>query len=179
MTITPRHLAALAGTFFAATAVIDIPHEQAQPFATATDWVLEALFALALGFAAGTLWGHSATAPTRGRRIAWRVPALGYTVLAVTAGATHVAGHDVGGPAFPIGLLLVMGGSVALLVLDLRRRVDPRGAGMVLVAAIVVMAVLGDGWGLIPWSAGWFALTALLRPETALRESPTTQPVPA
>ena len=177
MTITPRHLAVLAGTFFAATAVIDIPHEQAQPFVSPTDYVLEAIFALALAFSAAALWSHGSSTRTRGRRIAWSVPALGYTVLAVTAGATHVAGQDVGGPAFPIGLLLVMGGSLALLVLDLRKRLEPRGAGIVLVAAVVVMAVLGEGWGLIPWSAGWFALAALLSP--ARVGAPVREPVAA
>ena len=177
MTITPRHLAVLAGTFFAATAVIDIPHEQAQPFVSPIDYVLEAIFALALAFSAAALWSHSSSTRTRGRRIAWSVPALGYTVLAVTAGATHVAGQDVGGPAFPIGLLLVMGGSLALLVLDLRKRLEPRGAGIVLVAAVVVMAVLGEGWGLISWSAGWFALAALLSP--ARVGAPVREPVAA
>ena len=109
--------------------------------------------------------------------IAWSVPALGYTVLALTAGATHVAGQDVGGPAFPIGLLLVMGGSLTLLVLDVRKRLEPRGAGLVLVAAVVVMALLGEGWGLIAWSAGWFALAALLSP--ARVDTPVREPVAA
>lgn len=177
MTITSRHLAALAGVFFAATAVIDIPHEQAQPFVSTADYVLEALFALALAFSAAALWGHRRTGTTRGRRIAWSVPALGYTVLAVTAGATHVAGGDVGGPAFPIGLLLVLGGSLGLLVLDLRKRLEPRGAGVVMVATVVVMAVLGEGWGLISWSAGWFALAALLSP--ARVGTPVREPVAA
>jgi hypothetical protein len=164
VTITPRHLATAAGTFFAATAAIDIPHTQAQLFVSTADYVLEALFTISLAFAAATLWSHLRTAQSRGLRVAWTVPALGYTVLALTAGATHVSGHDVGGPAFPIGLLLVMGGSLALLVLDLRKRLAPHGAGIVLVATIVVMAVLGDGWGLIAWSAGWFAVAALLQP---------------
>lgn len=164
MTITSRHLAFLAGTFIAATAVIDIPHQQAQPFATTLDYVLEALFALALGFSAAALWSHGRSARTRGCRVAWVVPALGYTVLAVTAGATPVAGREVGDSAFPIGLLLLVGGSLALLVLDLRKRIEPRGAGIVLVTAVVVMAVLGEGWGLISLSAGWFALAALLSP---------------
>jgi hypothetical protein len=175
MTLTPRHLAGLAGLLFAATAAIDIPHEQAQPFATPTDWVLEAVFALSLASAAATLWLLRAAAATRGVRAAWTVPALGYTVLALTAGATLVAGHDVGGPAFPVGLLLVMGGSVALLVLDLRKRLEPRGAGIVLVAAVVVMAVLGEGWGVIAWSAGWFGVAALLAPATS-RAPRTEQP---
>lgn len=178
MTITPRHLALLAGTFFAATAAIDIPHTQAQPFETPADWVLEALFAISLALGAAALWSHARSAPTRGRRVAWRVPALGYTVLALTAGATHVAGENVGGPAFPIGLLLVMVGSVILLVLDARRRLDPRGAGLVMVATIVAMAALGDGWGIIPWAAGWFALGALLQP-VAVHSRPAGQPVAA
>ena len=177
MTITSRHLAALAGVFFAATAVIDIPHEQAQPFVATIDYVLEAVFAIALGLGAAALWSHSSSVRTRGRRIAWSVPALGYTVLALTAGATHVAGQDVGGPAFPIGLLLVLGGSLGLLVLDVRKRLEPRGAGLVLVAAVVVMAVLGEGWGLISWSAGWFALAALLSP--ARVGTPVREPVAA
>ena len=177
MTITPRHLAALAGAFFAVTAAIDIPHEQAQPFVATIDYVLEAVFAIALGLGAAALWSHSSSVRTRGRRIAWSVPALGYTVLALTAGATHVAGQDVGGPVFPIGLLLVMGGSLTLLVLDVRKRLEPRGAGLVLVAAVVVMAVLGEGWGLIAWSAGWFALAALLSP--ARVDTPVREPVAA
>ena len=167
MTITPRHLAGLAGVLFAATAAIDIPHEQAQPFVATVDYVLEALFALSLACAAAALWGIGRAACARGTRVAWSVPALGYSVLALTAGATHVAGQNVGGPAFPLGLLLVMAGSLALAVLDARRRLQPRGAGLVMVATIVVMAVLGEGWGLIAWSAGWFALAALLQPAVA------------
>jgi hypothetical protein len=178
MTITPRHLAVLAGVFFAATAAIDIPHDQAQPFLTTLDYVLEALFAISLALGAAALWGHLRTTRSRGLRVAWAVPALGYTVLALVAGATHVNGQDVGGPAFPLGLLLIIGGSLALLVADVRRRLSPRGAGLVLVASVVVMAVLGDGWGLVAWSAGWFGLGALLAP-TSSRATAAAETVPA
>ena len=52
-------------------------------------------------------------------------------------------------------------GSLVLAVLDLRRRITPRGAGVALLAGVVLMAVLGEGYGLLAWSAGWLGIAAL------------------
>jgi len=170
---TTRNLALLAGALFAATAAVDIPHEQAQPFASVLDYLLEVLFSLSL--AASTVAALSVSRPATGRAVTvgWRTFAAGTGLLTVVTAATAVAGHDVLGPAFLLGGLSALVGAVVLLVLDLRRRVQPRGAGMLLLAAVVAMVALGDGYGLLPWAAAWFAVSALLVPARA-RELPVT-----
>lgn len=167
MTISIRPVALAAGTLFAATAAIDIPHVQAQPFAGPLDYALEALFAAALASAALTLWLLSRTVVGRGRRLAWRLPAAGSGLVAVAATATLVAGRDFLGPVFMLGLLLVLVGYGVLAVLDLRGRLVPRFAGLTLAAGTVGMLVLGDGIGTVAWSAAWFAVGALLQPASA------------
>jgi hypothetical protein len=172
-TTTTRTLALLAGALFAATAAVDIPHEQAQPFASLLDYVLEALFSLSLATSGLAAFAFARSLPGSGRAVAigWRSFAAGCGLLAVVTGATFVAGHDVLGPLFALGGLAVLAGAAALLVLDLRRRVRPRGAGMLLLTAVVAMVALGDGYGLLPWAAAWFALAALLAPARARETS--------
>ena len=164
MFITTRPIALAAGTLFAATAAIDIPHDQPDVFVSRLDFVLEALFALALAAGAWALWSLARQAAGRVPRIAWSVAATGSSLLAFTAGATHVSGRNVLGPAFLLGILLVFIGFATLAVLDLRRRVTPRFAGVALVAGTLGMVALGDGFGLLAWSAAWFAVAALLQP---------------
>ena len=122
MNISTRPVALAAGTLFAATAAIDIPHDQPDVFVSQLDWILEALFALALGAGAWALWSLSRQATGRVPRLAWAVAATGSSLLALTAGATHVSGRNVLGPVFGLGILLVFIGYAALAVLDLRRR---------------------------------------------------------
>ena len=164
MQLTARPAALVAGTLFAATAAVDVPHVQAQPFAGPLDYVLEALFAGALWSAALTLWLLSRTSSGRGRRAAWRVPAAGCGLVGVAATATLVAGHDVLGPVFALGLLLVLAGYLVLAVLDLRRRLTPRFTGLCLAAGTVGMLALGEGVGTVAWAAAWFGVAALLQP---------------
>lgn len=166
MKITTRHLALAAGTLFAATAAIDIPHDQPDVFVSRLDFVLEAVFALSLAAGAWALWTLARQAAGRVTAVAWAAAATGSSLLALTAGATHVSGRNVLGPVFGIGLLLVLVGYVTLAVLDLRRRVEPRFAGIALAASMIAMIALGDGFGVLAWSAGWFAVAALLQPST-------------
>ncbi|RYU15645.1 hypothetical protein [Nocardioides iriomotensis] len=172
MQLTARPAALVAGTLFAATAAIDVPHVQAQPFAGPLDYALEALFAAALWSAALALWLLSRAATGRGRRVAWRVPAAGCGLVAVAATATLVAAHDVLGPVFMLGLLLVLAGYLVLAVLDLRRRLTPRFAGLCLAAGTVGMVALGDGVGTVAWAAAWFGVAALLQPASARVSEP-------
>jgi hypothetical protein len=165
-----RTLALAAGTLFAATAAIDIPHEQAQPFVSMLDYLLEVLFCVSLTTSALTAWSLSRSAGGRAVLAAWRCFATGSGVLAVVTGATAAAGRDVLGPGFLLGGLAILVGAVMLLVLDVRRRVSPRGGGMLLLGAVVAMVALGDGYGLLPWAAVWFAMSALLAPTGARQE---------
>ena len=164
MQLTARPAALVAGTLFAATAAIDIPHIQGQPFAGPLDYTLEAVFAGALWSAALALFLLSRAATGRGRRVAWRVPAVSCALVGTAATATLVAGQDVLGPVFMLGLLLVLGGYLVLAVLDLRRRLTPRFTGIALAAGSIGMLALGEGVGTLAWAAAWFGVAALLQP---------------
>lgn len=169
MTVTTRHLALTAGTLFAATGAIDIPHDQPEVFVSTLDYVLEAVFALAL--AAGALALGSLAAAARGRpaRLGFGLSCLGTATVAFVAGATHVNGGDVLGPVFGLGLLGTILGYAVLAVADLRHRVEPRFVGLALAASVVAMVALGDGYGVLAWSVGWFAVAALHSPAPATR----------
>lgn len=164
MNITTRHLALTAAGLFAATAAIDIPHDQAEPFVSTADFALEALFAFSLAAATVTLASLARAAGAWVARAGFGLAAAGSGALSVVAAATHVNGHDVLGSVFPIGLLAILLGYLTLAVGDLRRRVQPRCAGLVLLAALVGMIALGDGYGLLAWSVGWVGIAALLGP---------------
>lgn len=164
MSLSPRPVALAAGLLMSASAAIDIPYAQHEVFSTTTDYVLEAVFALGLVAGATALWLLCRAAPRRGARIAWAVAATGTSLVGLAATGTVLAGRNVLGPAFGLGLPGILAGYAALAVLDLRRRVSPRFAGIALAASVVAMAALGDGPGMIGWAAGWFALAALLQP---------------
>jgi hypothetical protein len=164
MTITTRHLALLAGTLFAVTAAINIAHDQPPVFDSSMDYVLEAVFTLSLVAGAATLFSLLRAASGWAARIGFGLAGSGTAVLAYVAGATHVSGREVFDAVFPMGLLAIMVGYVVLAVADLRRKVQPRYAGVALVGSVVAMMVLGEGYGVIAWSAGWFAVAALLSP---------------
>ena len=156
-----------AAALFAATAAVDIPHDQPAQFATAADYVLEILFALALGIAALACQAWAVRAcevGMRGARIAASTAAGGFACLSASAWSTAAVGHDALGPVFLLGLLLMVGSAVALLVLDLRRRVVPRFAGVSFALATVGMVALGDGYGVLAWTASWAAIAALASP---------------
>jgi hypothetical protein len=172
MQLTARPAALVAGTLFAATAAIDVPHVQAQPFAGPLDYALEALFAAALWSAALALWTLSRAGVPRVARLAWRVPAAGCGLVATAATATLVAAHDVLGPVFMLGLLLVLAGYLVLAVLDLRGRLAPRFTGLCLAAGTVGMLALGEGVGTVAWAAAWFGVAALLQPAASRLTEP-------
>lgn len=164
MHIPTRNLAWLAGTLFAVTAAIDIPHEQAKVFDSTLDYVLEAVFALSLAVGALTLFSLLRASRGWAARIGFGLSCLGTTTLGFVAGATYVNGHEVLDAVFPLGLLGIVLGYVVLAAADLRRRVQPRFAGLALAGSMVAMIALGDGLGVIAWSASWFAVAALLSP---------------
>ena len=154
-----------AAVLFAATAVVDIPHDQPVHFRTPVDYLLELLFALALSAAsiACQAWACQSGCRATGRasRLAVGSAAGGFLLLAASAWSTAARGQDSLGPVFLLGLLLLVGSAVALLVLDLRRRVAPRFAGITFALATVGMIALGDGYGVLAWTAGWVAIAAL------------------
>lgn len=164
MTIPLRGLTVLTGCLLAATAAVDIPHEQATVFVSTVDYVLEGLFALALAAATTSLLALLRAASSWLPRSGWTLSALGTTILTLVAGTTFVIGRESLDALFPVGLLCIAVGYLALTVADLRRRAWPRFAGLVLAGGFVAMIVLGEGLGLVAWSASWFAVATLVSP---------------
>jgi tellurite resistance protein TehA-like permease len=153
--------AIVSATLFAATAAIDIPHTQHQPFTTVADYALELLFAAALVSASVACHVWTCLQPGRGARIAVGTAASGFGFLGISALATAARGQDSLGPVFLLGLVLLLGAAVSLLVLDLRRRLAPRFAGITFALGMVAMLVLGEGYGVLAWTASWAAVAAL------------------
>ena len=153
MTLVTR-LALAAAALFAAAGTIGLTHEQPSTFASGWDYAIEVAFAGALSVAAAALW-----------RLKWRIAAGGHAALAVSAWATAAVGHDTLGPLFLLGLLGTTAGTIALAVSDLRGRLVPSRAGVLLLGAwvlsIVLAGVLGDGTVVL--AAAWFALARLTR----------------
>lgn len=168
-------LALTAATLFAVTAGIDIPYEQHQPFADTMDYVLEGAFSLSLGAGAAAALMLLRAAGSRLGRTGWGLVTGGYAALTVVTAATAVAAHDVLGPVFGLALLAIGLGSITLCVADATRRLEPRGSGVVMLVSLVAMVALGDGYGLLGWAAGWFAVAALAR-QTATERSPEAAP---
>jgi hypothetical protein len=161
---TVRVPALTAAALFAATAAVDIPHDQPRVFGSPIDYVLELLFALALAAASFACNAWVCREERRSSRLAVRAAAAGFGLLSLSAWATAARGEDTLGVAFLLGLLLVLGASVALLVLDLRRAVTPRFAGLTFALGTVAMLALGEGYGVLAWTASWAAIAALASP---------------
>lgn len=164
MTVPFRALAVLTGILLAATAAVDIPHDQAAVFVSPVDHLLEALFALALASATTSLIALLRAASSWLPRAGWVLAAIGTAILTLVAGATFVNGRESLDGLFPVGLLGVALGYLVLVVADLRRRTWPRFAGLVLAGGFVAMIALGEGLGLLAWSASWFAVATLASP---------------
>ena len=169
-----------AAVLFAATAAVDIPHDQPSPFRTPADYLLELLFAVALSVAAIACqaWAcqdgcQDGCRAGRATRVAVGTAAGGFVLLSASAWSTAARGQDSLGAVFLLGLLALVGSAVALLVLDLRRRVAPRFAGITFALATVGMIALGDGYGVLAWTAGWVAIAALSQAGARERTSTT------
>ncbi len=173
MRLSTSTLAAAAGALFAVTAAIDIPHEQPEAFAGTVDYLLEVVFSLSMAASAATAWTLVRSTSTRLGRTGWTLAGVGYAVLTVVTAATAVNGGDVLGPLFALSLLAIALGSLVLAGTDLAGRLVPRGTGIVTLVGMVAMVVLGEGYGVLAWSAAWFAVAALTR------TTPTVRPEPA
>ena len=173
---TTSALALTAGALFAVTAGFDIPHQQPDQFAGPIDYVLETSFSLSLAAAGATAWTALRAATGRVGQIGWSLLTIGYALLTVVTAATAVNGGDVLSPVFGIALLSISAGCLTLFGGDAAGRVAPRGAGVVLLVGLVAMMALGEGYGLLAWSAQWFAVAALARTTSPVR---STEPAAA
>ena len=155
MSTTRTALPLAAGALFAACGVITLVHDQASPFEGFLDYALEGAFTAALVAAAAALWTGLRE---HGARLGWSVAAAGYAVLAVAAGVTFVRGAEALDPLFPLGVLAILAGTLGAAAWDLRGRVAPRGAGLLLLAGWVPAVALDTTLGL---GLAWLGVAAL------------------
>lgn len=161
-------LALVPAAPFAALGVLEVLHRQPAQFAAPIDYLIEVVFVVAATAAAVTLAALSARA-VAGVRAAWAAASGGSAALATSAVATAVVGHDALGPLFLLGLLGLVVGYVGAAVLDLRGRVQPSRAGVVLLGSFIAsIALETTGAGGLVLAAGWFAVGALARERKAL-----------
>jgi hypothetical protein len=161
-------LAALAGTLFSLAAVIELAHEQVSPFEGVLDYLIEGVFVAALAAGAAALW----LLRDAGARGPFTLAAAGHAVLLLPAGATFVRGQESLDPLFPLGVLTILLGILAAAVLDVRGRVAPRRAGVLLLAGWIVAFAADTTLGV---GIAWLAVSALAGP----RLNPTSTRLPS
>lgn len=171
-----RSLALATAVLFGLLAIIDIPHDQPDPFASPVDYAMEVCFALALMSGAATLGALSRAASSRIAAAGWLLGAAGLGLVAVAATATAVVGSDTWEVLFLLGLPLLIVGALVVAGADVARRVDPRFAGLALLVGVVGMFALGDGYGVVAVGAAFFAISLLLqRPASAATRTGTRE----
>jgi hypothetical protein len=150
-----------AGAAFVAEAVTELVQPQAEHLTSATDYAIEALFALGLALAAVAWCGmRTAGVVTARGATGALIAGAGSAAVAVCAVATIAHGSDALGPLFLLGLL----GSVIgpILVAVRSRRARPVGAALA-VGLVAAMAVGSGGAAIL--GLAWFAAATMLRGE--------------
>ena len=143
MTTNRLTLPLTAALGFAVTGVLQLFHEQAQPFSSFADHAIELAFLVGLAAAAGAL---KELRPGR----AWAVAAAGQAALAVCAAATFARGADALGPVFLLGLLATTLGLAAATARSTPRRVPAvLLAGWILSVAAGSPLLLAAAWAAV------------------------------
>lgn len=167
----PRHtilvrLALIAVGAYALTGALELSHDQPAVFADPLDYVIEAMFALALIAGTGVLLLlFRARLSTRAATIGWGLAAAGNATLATAALATALAGREVLDPLFPLGFLTIVAGYLTLTAADLRNRLIPPRSGLVLLIGFVATAIVDNiviGGGTLVLAATWAAFSRLM-----------------
>ena len=159
-------LALVAVGAYALTGALELSHDQPAVFADPLDYVIEAMFALALIASTAVLVVLCrAGLSTRAATIGWGIAAAGNTALATAALATVIAGREVLDPLFPLGFLMIVAGYLTLTATDLRNRLIPPRSGLVLLVGFVATAIVDNlvvGGGTLVLAATWAALTRVI-----------------
>ena len=161
MTRHTRTAAIAAAVLFVAAASIDISRDQPLVFTDTIDYVLEAVFAAALWTATAALVTLVLGNTRLPARIVLTTAALGHALFATASTATLLNGRESLDPVSSVGLVLILAGYLGFLIVDLLKGVEPRFSGIAMFVATLGMFALGEGWGMIAWAAGWFAVAAI------------------
>ena len=157
--------AAATGATFIVEALVELLHQQAQPFTSLADYAIEVLFALGLALAAVSWWGLRSSGAVNGRRgrLGATIAAGGNASLALSATATAINGADTLGPVFMLGLLAALVGPITVAT-----SATSRALGSTLAIGLVASMAIGTG-GAAVLGLAWIAASTLLRsPSPAL-----------
>ena len=158
-------IALVAAGLYAVTGGLELAHDQPAVFADPVDYWIEGAFALAL-LASVVVLASLARAGLSGRAaaIGWTLAVAGNAALLVAAVATALEGRETLDPLFPLGFLVIVASYATLAIVDLRRRLDPPRAGLVLLVGFIATAVVDNlvvGGGTLVLAATWAALARL------------------
>ncbi len=158
--------ALLAAGAYAVTGALELVHDQPTVFAAPIDYVIETAFVLALAASIGVLFSIGrAGLSGRPAMAGWMLAVAGSAALATAALATIIDGREALDPLFPLGFLVIIAGYLTLAVVDLRGRLVPPRAGLLLLLGFIATAVIDNlvtGGGTLVLAATWAALGRLI-----------------
>lgn len=166
-------LALLAAGAYAVTGALELVHDQPTVFADPIDYVIETAFVLALAATVGVLFSIGrAGLSGRPAMAGWILAVAGNAALATAALATTIEGREALDPLFPLGFLAIIAGYLTLAVVDLRSRLVPPRAGLLLLLGFIATALIDNlvtGGGTLVLAATWAALGRLISAPQVIR----------
>jgi hypothetical protein len=160
-----------AGLGYIGTAALDLLQPQTSIFTRPTDYAIEALFVVALLLTLVGYAGIHARHGGRGGRFeaeSFRAALVGTTGIAVPAFATLLAGREILGPIFLLGVLIALIGNICFGISVLRAGVLPRWFGWALMLGLPISIPLDALGGGLVLGAVWIALGVVLMAERQL-----------
>ena len=168
-------LALIAAGAYALTGALELTHDQPTVFVDPIDYVIEMAFVLALAASVGVLFSIGrARLSGRPATVGWMLALAGNAALATAALTTTIEGREALDPLFPLGFLAIVAGYLTLAAVDLRSRLVPPRAGLLLLLGLSATAVIDNlvtGGGTLVLAATWAALSRLISAPDVTRPS--------
>jgi hypothetical protein len=155
-------LAVIGALAYAVEGAIVIHSPQPDHHWSAAGYAVEVAFAIAL-VATIPLLPLLATSASRTAAIAARVAQVGLGAMLVDAVASTVAGGNVVGPLFFLGLLAALGGLIVLAIWTVRARLGTWWLAPVVLVTLLAGMALGDHGGGILIGVGWAIVAFAIR----------------
>lgn len=153
--------AIVAGLGYLIQAVMGLIKPQTDVFSGTSDYVLEAVFIVALVATVFALIGYHSFAQNRygkaGTAGLW-LTVLGTGLITISALATLFAGQNSLGPAFLGGVLLALIGYVVLGIASLRAKVLPLWNGLAFIFGFPLSIFLSAFGGAILFGLAWLTI---------------------
>ena len=164
----------VAGLGYVIQGIIGLIKPQTEVFSGLSDYILEAVFVIALVATIFALLGLHRFAQTRygiAGALGFWLATVGTGLMAISAVVTLFAGQNALGPAFLGGLLLALIGYVILGITTLRAKVLPLWGALALLFGFPISIFLSTFGGGILFGLAWLAVGywMLLAVDTVVR----------